>query len=179
MLQGVPAYFQQHTMLWIHTGRFARRNAKELGIKQVYIFQETAVASVHLALGIGVWIIVSVNVPPRRRNFPHGIFTVVEQTPIAFRIMAVPWETAAHTDDGDWFVARSLQLVQAGANILQLEESILHFRQLATPAVHCNSLLRTASSANNTACASSSDKSSSSDSDVTLSGNGSPPKISE
>ena len=49
VLQGFPSHLQQQTLLRVHAGRLARRDAEEMGIELIYPLQKAAPPRVHLA----------------------------------------------------------------------------------------------------------------------------------
>src|SRR6185312_16979256 len=108
---------------------FARRDAKELGIKQINLIQKSAVARVHFPGSAGIGIVESINVPTVSRNFAHGIASLAKELPEDLRIIASPGEAAAHSDNGHWLAVRLLHGVQPGLQLFQFQVRLLHRRK--------------------------------------------------
>ncbi len=98
MFQRLPADLQQQSLLGVQRFRLAGGQFEELRIETVDVRQETAAASVHLALGFWIGIEVAIHVPAVGRHIAQGIDTLAQQLPEFVR-MVRPGETATHTDN--------------------------------------------------------------------------------
>jgi hypothetical protein len=123
MLQRLPRHLEQQTLLRIHAGRFTGRDAEELGVKLVHAINKTAMAYIHFARSVRVWIEVGIAVPPVRRNLADRVFTFRQHLPEGRQISGTSRKTQTDTDDGDRLTIPAFRLLQSSAQLAYLKES--------------------------------------------------------
>jgi hypothetical protein len=68
VLERMPRYFEEQTLLRIHARRLARRDAEQLSVETIDVVEEGAVAGGHLPSRIGIGVVKSVERPTIGRN---------------------------------------------------------------------------------------------------------------
>ena len=116
MLQRLPGYFQQEALLGVHARRFARRNAEEVGVEAVDLFQEAAPARGHFARR-SLRVVEGVHVPAPGRHLADGVDAVAQQAPEGVRTVR-PGEAAAEADHGDRLIGGGRRRGSARAFLL-------------------------------------------------------------
>ena len=78
MLECFPCTLQQEPLLRIDLLGFSGRDAKELGVKLVDVFEKPTLARYDFPSRIGIRVIVLINIEPALRDFRDGILFVPE-----------------------------------------------------------------------------------------------------
>ena len=131
-------------VLGIDANGLAGRDAEELGVELVHAFEKPAPARIHLAGRGGIGIVVVVDVPAFRRNFPHGIHALAQEPPEGLRSVALARKAAAHPHHGDRLGLRVFVGRQPGLCLLEQVDGILQWCQagglrtaISIPSVSC------------------------------------------
>src|SRR5215510_4504949 len=129
ILESLPTDFQKHSRLRIETIRLAWRDAKERCVKLVDVVYESTPASIHLPGYRRRRIVVTIDVPPIRRNLINGINTILQQSPELGRRIDVARKTATNSHDGNRLSLR-LRLSLLLSLQTQREQRALSRRQI-------------------------------------------------
>ena len=100
ILEGLPGYFQQQPLLGVHTARFPRRDAEEVRVEVIHMFQKSAPTRTHFARSTRIRVVVGGNIPTVCRDFGDGISAITQEPPKSLRVVGSR-EPAAYTDNGD------------------------------------------------------------------------------
>ncbi len=102
IFQRLPSHFEQETLLRIHSGRFARRNAEKQRIEFIDpLLQETSPSGNHLARTVWIWIAVRRNIPAIGGDLADRIHTVAEELPKRRWALYAARKSAPDADDSD------------------------------------------------------------------------------
>src|SRR5690606_28811444 len=98
MLECLPDHFQQHALLRIHYGSFARGDLEKGWVEILDVLDETAVAGVHLARRAWIRIVKRVDVPAIRRDFRDYVLFAKKKIPEGVGTMDVSRKSASDPD---------------------------------------------------------------------------------
>ncbi len=110
MFEGLPGHLEQHPLLRVHRGGFARGDAEKLGVEAGDVGHESAPLGGHPARCQRVGVVERVGVPPVGRHPRDCVARVNQQVPEAVRIGGAAGKPAAdphhrdglgHRDPGD------------------------------------------------------------------------------
>ena len=105
VLQRLPCDFKQEPLLRVDLRRLARRDAEEVRVKAVHLFEKAAAARETVGRAVS---------PASRRNFRDGVHTVAQQPPESLDVLRAGKATG-HPDDSDWLCHGALLRHARGA----------------------------------------------------------------
>ncbi len=80
VFERLPTHLQQKTLLGIHRERFSRRNPEELRLEAIHLVQEPTETSGDFAGRIRIGIVVRVDIPAIRGDFPYPVASLAAVT---------------------------------------------------------------------------------------------------
>ncbi len=101
VFQCLPGHFQQQALLRVNAYGFTRRDAEKQRVKLVHLFNETAVAYIHLARHARCRVIQAVDVPALGRHLHAAIAAAAHGFPEFVRVVAASREAAAQAHHGN------------------------------------------------------------------------------
>ncbi len=105
VLKRLERHFEDHALLHVHAGGFARRDAKEVSVELVEVLDEAAVLDVGFADFSRLRIVEGAQVPACRRHLDEGVNPIAQDLPVTLRSIGLARKTAANADDGYRFWA--------------------------------------------------------------------------
>lgn len=96
VLERSPSNLEKHAVLRVGARGLTRRDAKKLGLKQVWITNKAPPLGANLAA-----VIVSMDVPSVRRDLANGIHSLCQQIPKLLGRVGVAREAQPHADNGN------------------------------------------------------------------------------
>ncbi len=72
ILKRFPGYFQQEPLLGIHTACFPRRDAEEVRVELIHMFQKAAPASAYSSGCAWIWVVEGVDIPTINWDLSDG-----------------------------------------------------------------------------------------------------------
>ena len=108
VLHRLPGDLRQQSLLRIHLGCLARRNAEELWIKRVDLLQEATPPGAGLAGRRRVLVEEVLDGPPVAGDLADGIAPLLQKLPEAARVVCAAREAAADANDGHRLVSQHL-----------------------------------------------------------------------
>ena len=128
VLQALPSEFEQQSLLWVHAGGLARRDAEERGVELVDILQEPAEARRHPPGCIGIGVEQGFDWPAVGRDIADGVDPAPEELFETLGVLDASRQPQAHADHGDRRMESAFRRLQPAAQRTQVQERALHRR---------------------------------------------------
>ena len=134
-LERLDAGLEQHALLRIQCAGFPRRDTEERRVETIHAVQHAGPARDHLAHGVGIRIVIGIDVPAVGGDFPNSIDALRGDAPETVDGVHAAGIAAAYADDGDRFARRTavgvetcLQALDRGEGFPEQVFGFIHVR---------------------------------------------------
>src|ERR1700722_20718716 len=126
MFERLPTHLEQQALLRIHRESLPRRNPEELRFEAIHLIQEPAKTCRDFAWRVRVGIVIGVNIPAIRPDFPDSTSPLAQQTPELLWIMGTR-NSATDPDDCHGFVALPFDGVELTLQFFDCQQGTLQW----------------------------------------------------
>ncbi len=120
-LERLPRRLQQQPLLRVHGQRLTGRDTEEVGVEPTGPVQEPALTGIRVSDRVGVGIVEVLGPVPVHRKRRHTVTALGDQPPQLLRRPDTARITTGHAHNRDRLAALALGLVQAAAQVADLD----------------------------------------------------------